>query len=211
MRQVVCIMRKMISFLIIFGLIPACNSESDKPIIEEESPPLLSFQYSFAIKSAKGEALICLPGITYSDLPGTNENRCYTSENTNIYLPNQIEAVELRYSFLTDEARIVVNTDCKALSSEYLYSADLFGGPKSIDTNVVSLLELQQQAEGCGFEDILTYDRITCYITIMEDTIICNNIKVNGQVVWERSYPNEEPFFELEKDYPIGYWLCGDL
>jgi len=183
-------MKFFILISLVFGLLCSCDlsseHENDEKIDEvpiEDS----DFLYSIAIKSFIGEDLL--------DWKSEGVFGRYRPEDIKIISPyqNNVKKQNHIVSKFKNEWRIKVIIDFEE---------------EEWDNYVETILELRiiwpYRVEGNYYEGVFTKDTINCGISKENDIIICNDIKVNGILLWERNKENKDPFIELEKEYCRG-------
>jgi len=171
-------------------LMNSCSADlnTDNSENTEEIEQQYIFQYSIIIKDDINRDLLDSETIGYY-----YEGNEYNDGFLKIIFPSNENVKEQSYSIkkYNKEWRIVINFE--------------FDNGE-IKSQLETILELCVLLPGCGQDGIYTNDAISCDVCIENKSVVCNSIKVNGQIEWEKENVSEEPFIILEKlpcDYAI--------
>ena len=182
-------MRKIIFFSLTFCLIYSCNNNSDDSNDISTDIDNTVFQYSIIIKDITNADLLAQECFDGRSCP-------YPPSYIDMIFPFQQNVNKQSYSRekYENEYRLVVQMDFK----------------KEISNDFVeSILELFVLKPGCDQDGIFTLDTIRCEVGFEEKRIICKSIHVNGQLKWEKSKDNIEPFITLLKEPCLSGIVCS--
>jgi hypothetical protein len=146
-------------------------------------------QYSIIIKDKFNEDLLALQCVDGISCP-------YPPTHVKVITPPQenIKEQSITREKYENEYRLVVQVSCeKEIRDDY----------------IETILELCILPAGCEQDGIFTYDTIRCGISKEIHSISCNNIYVNGSLVWEKSNDKVEPFIKLEREPCLGDIVCS--